>query len=258
MRRLIYVTLVLFVIVITQGQTLVGTYAATMNSKGVMYASDFTVDGEAGAPSFAALKAAHFSMVGTIAYSTFQASDWANLNAWIRSAKSAGFTTFVILNGDGKTFSSAICMAEKVAAMKVDIIILDEMIATYGISEQQLWAGINAIMKVNRAERFIMDEYIPADIQEAYEWTAPYPGIRVATDNYSTQSVIDLGISLASKYGKRAMAWIDFVQAGAATSCYTNLNAWLAYVRGKPVDVLFYYVNADGGWKTNWPTVVNF
>ena len=54
------------------------------------------------------------------------------------------------------------------------------------------------------------------------------------------------------------MAWIDFTAADAAWPCFSNLKAWLAYVAGKPVDVLFYYVDAGGGWKTDWQTVANF
>ena len=255
------IAVTLFVIVATQ--TVAMSYATSTtstNPKGIMIGVQYTVWGDAGGPSFSTLKTAGFTMVGTIAYSNFVSSDWSALKKWIQSAHNAGFTTFVILSGDGKTFSSAVSMSERVAAMSVDLIIIDEPISTYRVTKQQLQTAIQAILAVNKNERFIIDEYVTANIQEAYQWTASYPCVRVATDNYYTQSTITQGITLAAQYGKRASAWIAFAQddMSVLTPCYSNLNNWLAFVKGKPVDVLFYYAGAAGGWQLNWSKVLAF
>jgi len=111
MRKLICVTLALLLLAITLAQTFTGTYAAGGNLKGVMIDYRYAVEGQPGAPSFAALRAAHFSIVGTEAFSTFTVKEWASFASWVRSAQSNGFTTFVILSGDGIPFSSVISTA---------------------------------------------------------------------------------------------------------------------------------------------------
>jgi hypothetical protein len=254
----------LFVVVATQAVAM--SYAATIsvdstptNNKGILIGVQYTVWGDSGGPAFSTLKAAGFTMVGTVAFSNFLSSDWSQLKKWIQAAHDYGFTTFVII-GDPTTFSSAVDMSKRVAAMNVDVIILDEPISRYSVTKQQLQKAINDILAVNKNVHFIIDEYVTANIQEAYQWTTPYPCVRVATDDYYSQSTITLGISLASQEGKRAAAWIAFAQDNMAvlTPCYSNLNNWLGYVKGKPVDVFFYYAGAAGGWQLNWPKVLAF
>jgi len=230
------------------------------NYKGIMLGAQYTAKAQSGGPSFRTLKAAGFIMVGTVAYPDFQSSDWSNLKNWIQAAHNYGFTTFVIITGDRKTFSSAVDMSKRVATMNVDMIIIDEPLSTYNVTEQQLQTAIHDILVVNINERFFIDEYAQSNIQKAYEWTASYPSVRIATDNYYNQSTIDQGISLASQYGKRAATWLEFAQDNMSelTPCYSNFGNWLAYVSGKPVDVLFYYAGAAGGWQTNWPKVLSF
>ena len=87
-------------------------------------------------------------MVGTIAYANFQNSEWAALANWIQIVHQARFTTFVLLFGDRKTFASAIDMAKRVAMMKADIIVIDEPISIYDVSEQQLQMALNQILAV--------------------------------------------------------------------------------------------------------------
>lgn len=232
--------------------------AQTGNRKGLVIDPDFTVYGRSGSPSFGTLKRDEFSIVGTNAYYQFQRWDWTRLGAWTQAVHQTGFITLVNLQGDRHSFSTIIEMARQVAGMKVDIIALDEPLSIYHPSEQQLQSALNSILQVNPRQQILMNEWNSTLIRNAYAWTAKYPNVRIATDQYDDKSVIDLGISQASQYGKKSVVWLIFTRGSSNFDCYLHLDQWLAYVRGKHADVLFWYVDSSGTWLSLWRKVAAF
>jgi hypothetical protein len=224
------------------------------HAKALAIGAEFVVGGRSGAPSFSALNSAGFTVIGTIAYSKWGNREWNQAKTWVSSAKSAGFTTFINFWGDANT---SLKMVKRAAWTGVDIIALDELLGTRHLSQSQLLSVIELGLSINRNLTYIMNEYGSAEINNAYAWTVGYP-VRVATDNYSSMNVIDIGIQLAESYGRKPAAWLIFAKGSADFPCYLNLDAWLLYLKQRPVDTFFWYVDGEGTWQAQWQMVVAY
>ena len=206
-------------------------------------------------PSFADLVKAGFTLVGTQASRWFDTHDWDGIAPWIRAAHSAGLKVFVMIQAEPGTAAGFLETAVSIGA---DVIELDELLARYNTNETQLRSLIEAGLGLNPNLSFIVTEYYSWAVMNAYSWTSNYPSVRVATDNYGDKTIIDLGIQQAEIYGKQALAWLIFAQDDQPFNCLLYLDDWLAYVKQKDVDVLFYWIDPAGDWQTNWAKVQTF
>jgi hypothetical protein len=236
----------------------IGTAHATdiTAEKGLAISSTFIVGDSSPALTFSQIKQAHFTLIGTVAYSTFSLSDWDQLTRWITSAHAAGLTTFI--DYWAKDENTAAEMTSRAASTGTDIVALDELLSSYHLSQTELQAVIDTGLKVNSNLQFILNEFQFDQIKNAYAWTAKYPSVRIATDNYYDKSIIDLGIKLGAAYGKTPAAWLIFSQGSQAFDSYTHLADWLAYAKLKNIDTYFWIVDKAGTWNANWQQVVGF
>jgi len=226
--------------------------------KAVMVDSAYVVGGLAGQPSFVALSLAGFQIVGTGADPAFQSRQWTILRNWIQEAHAAGLGVFINLSGDGHNLSTVIPLIQLAATERTDIIALDEILSTYNVTRQQLQLLINAGLKVNPKLEFFINEFTQQNIENAYAWTANYSAVRIATDNYDNKTIIDLGINLAAHYGKKPITWLIFAKGSRDFNCYGHLASWLAYVKLRHLDVLFWAIDPNGTWRTQWALVSDF
>jgi hypothetical protein len=239
------------------------TKSAAVTGKGLLVEADVIL-GRAikptTPPSFAALKDARFTLVGTSLYPALTNSDLNAIAKWIHSAHDAGLNTTLSigwrLNSTTAT-ESAVAFTKFAATQGANMVDLDELIANYKISRAQLLAVINAGLEVNPQLQFIITEYIPEDLVYAYAWTYNYTMVQIASDSYNTQSIIDLNANLAQKYNKTPMSWLIFSKEGDF-DCYAHLNNWLQYMKQKNVRPLFYEVDSWGTWQRKWTAVQNY
>ena len=232
--------------------------SSIQNLKGLVIDPAFTVYHHSGGPRLETLARTGFTVIGTIAYSEFHDPEWTSLKVWVQSVHATGFVSLVDLTGDQHAFSTEVTMGVRLAAMQVDIISLDEPISMYNLTQPQLHSGMDSILRVNPKQQIMITEYRPDVIEDAYSWTTNYSTVRIATDEYYVKSVIDFGIREASKYGKSPVAWLIFEQGSQDFDCYANLNQWAQYVKDKPVDVFFWYVDRAGTWQAEWHSVAMF
>ena len=214
-------------------------------------------------PTLPQLKQAGFTIVGIGVYSPndeyipFGDKEWNTLANWIKSAHQAGLKTFVHIQDDPRKYKVDQWIS-RAASMGVDVIHLDEMLARYNINAKQLQSLIQAGLKVKPNLLFIVTEYSAGRVSDAYTWTATYPAVRVATDNYDDKSVIDLGIQLAQKYGKKPLAWLIFSQGSTSFDTNVHLDDWIAYVKQRNVNAMFWFIDHRGTWQTQWQKVLAF
>lgn len=149
-------------------------------------------------------------------------------------------------------------VVKKATLNGADVINMDELLARYNLTEQQFKSIIDAGLSVNPNLKYIVNEYRTNYITTAYIWTASYPQVRIATDEYDWKNIMDLGIFLAAQYGKRPLAWLIFVPGSLNFDCYNNLPDWINSVEQRGEDVLFWYVDKNGNWQQNWPIMMNF
>jgi len=223
--------------------------------KGIVYSASYVVKGMGGAPTFSELKKAGFTFVGTIAYLDWKTKDWNQATKWIKSARDAGFVTFIDFWADANL---AVDMAKRAASTGADILAFDEFLTYYHMSQIQLQTIINASLSVNSKLQFILNEPASDQVRNAYEWTAKYPFVRIATDHYYDKTIIDLGIQLSRTYGKKPAAWLIFAGGSESFDCSTHLDDWLTYVKQRQVDTLFWMVDKEGTWPAQWQKVAGF
>lgn len=233
-----------------------GSYSE--NLKGVVIDPDFTSYGNHGGPSLEMLAFRGFGVAGTIAYYDFDESNWIRLGTWLKEVHEVGLLSLVDLWGNGRDFSTEVEMAKRAAALGVDFIALDEPISMYNVTREQLQFIVNSILQVNPSQWILINEYNRGVIKNAYSWTAKYPNVRIATDQYDDRGVIDFGISLASQYGKKSIVWLIFTQGSQDFDCYTHFDEWMKFVTNKSADVFFWYIDRSGLWMARWPLVAAF
>jgi len=236
------------------------TRGTSVYQKTLMIAPQYIFDETSGPPpSFSTLQSAGFTTVGTIAYSTWTPSnEWARTQTWIKSVKAAGFKAAIDLcatNG-----SQILGMTEEAATIGADVVFLDEIISQYPsyVTESVLQSIILAGRSINPNLQYYINEWTQTYLVDAYEWTVNYPYVRVAEDNYNTESIIDYNLNLASQYGKIPAAWLIFAQGTADFNCYVYFTSWLAYAQTKQEDTLFWYVDPAQTYLTNFPRVLAF
>jgi hypothetical protein len=237
------------------GLVYVGLVARDLHEKGLAIAAEYALGLSRGAPSFLQLKIARFSLLGTIADWHWGSHEWNLVSKWIAAAHIAGFRVFIDLIGDERDSSTVMEMTLSAASSGADIIALDEPLARYKMSETSLQSVIEAGLSRNPALQFIINEYEINDIRNAYSWTANYTSVSIATDSYNNKTIIDVGIQLSLKYGKKPLAWLIFAKGSQDFDCYTNLDNWIAYVKERHVEVLFWLIDLRGTWKTQWNKV---
>jgi len=228
------------------------------SEKGVLMDVHIVLDGALGGPSLSDLKQSRFTLVGTCVYSWFTVNNWNALAAWVAAVHREGLRTFVMLWSEAGT---AAAWTSRAASIGVDVVILDELINRYNVTKPQLQSIIQAGLSAKSSLLFIVTEYMRQNVVSAYEWTAEYRCVRVATDNYAHLEIADLGIQLASQYGKRPFAWLMFSSDSTRdlqNACYQNLDTWLTHMKQNEIDPLFYYVDSSGAWKTTWASTSNF
>jgi hypothetical protein len=240
--------------ILAQGSTYV--YAQTATGKAIVIHPNYILNRASGTPSFSDLKKAGFTILGTIIEpgQSYDAQYWMAFKTWISSAKAAGFETMLDFWGDAPT---ALKLAKGAAATGADILALDELLSASHLTKTELLAVINGALQVNPKVSFIMNEYDVMPVENAYAWTVGYP-VRVATDDYYNLNLIDFNIKAAQTYGKKPAAWLLFARGSQNFTCYTDLNTWISYVRQRPVDVFFWFIDPAGTWKANWQTVATF
>ena len=236
----------------TRGQ---GAYQKTL----IIAPQFFFNETSAPAPSFSTLQSGGFTTVGTIAYASWTpGQEWAETQTWIQSVKAAGFKAAIDLcttSGD-----QILNMTEEAATIGADVVFLDEIISQYPsyVTESVLQSIILAGRSINPNLQYYINEWNETYLDDAYAWTVNYPYVQVADDNYNTESVIDYNINLASQYAKTPAAWLIFAQGTQDFQCYEDFSSWLAYAQTKQEDTLFWYVDPNQTYVTDWPLVLAF
>lgn len=232
-------------------------YASTVSvEKGLTISSSYVLGDVSGAPSFSQLKQAGFTLIGTVAYSRFTSSDWRQVAYWVKSAHSAGFTTFI--DYWAENLKTATDMTKQAASTGTDLIALDELLSSYHFKQKELQSTIETGLKVNPKLSFILNEFAADQVRNAYAWTTRYASVRIATDNYYDKMIIDLGIKLGSTYGKKPAAWLIFCKGSQNFDSYTHLTDWISYAKQRNIDTYFWGVDSAGTWTTQWQQVVAF
>jgi hypothetical protein len=240
----------------------VSSVTYTQAEKGLMIDTRVVLN-QLPSPSFQELRQAGFTLVGVGVYSPndeyipFGNREWQTLAGWIKNVHQSGLRAFVHIQDDPTKYEVDKWIT-RAASLGVDVIHLDELIVRYRINELQLKSLIDAGLKVKPDLLFIVTEYSAGFVADAYAWTASYPCVRVATDNYDDKSRIDLGIQLAQQYGKKPMAWLIFGQGTTDFDCYSHLDEWITYVKQSNLDGLFWFVDHRGTWEAQWEKVAAF
>jgi len=234
-------------------QLSVRPYAAYTNSERGIAIEDMVLFRNATSPSLSELKQAGFTLVGTYAEPWFDSWHWGVITNWMTSAHKLGLRTFLMIYD---TPSNDVALATKAVSLGSDVLMLDELLSRYNTTRDQLRSIINAGLTAKNRLQFIVNEYVPRNIQNAYAWTSDLSSVRIATDNYDNKSIIDLDISLSANYGKKPLAWLIFAQGSQDFDCYLHLDSWLTYVKQTNINVLWWFVDAAGTWQTQWPLVI--
>jgi hypothetical protein len=212
-------------------------------------------------PSFSELKKAGFTLVGTqvrAGWGTTEYNSWTEVTTWISSAHKMGLRTFGLIGIEAINVTAMIDVVVKAVSNGVDVIVLDELIARYAFNQTQLESIIVAGLNAKPTLEFIIVEYNPVQIRQAYLWTANYPSARIASDNYSDKTVIDLGANLAAQYGKIHLVWLIFSQGTSNFPSYVNLDSWIQYVKQTGLPTLFWQIDEQGTWQANWSKVAAY
>ena len=248
--------LTLFLMVSTQ--LTVASHAQSIGEKGIVFGSDVVLKGLP-SPSFADLRQAGFTLVGTNTKSWYGSWEWDRVRAWLKSADDAGFRTFVNFWAEPNEAARTV---KRLISMGVDVIVWDEPISRYNVGESQMQSVINTAIMTPRHKSellFIINEWDKDNVAKAYEWTAEYKSVVIATDDYGDKTVIDLGIKLAQQYGKTPFAWLIFSIDEREFPCYKALDEWIAYAKQRNLGgVLFWVVDSTGTWQTQWQKVAAF
>ena len=237
------------------------TPTAPTLDKGLMISLEYLPGMLSGArfgPSFSELGLAKFNLVGTMVYGNNEPRTWDLITDWILAAHAAGFRTFVNLYGDETNVSTVAEFTRLAAYTGTDIVALDEVISIFNMTQPQLEAVIEAGLAANPRLRFIINEWSPDRVRNAYDWTAKYAPVSVATDNYYNKTVIDLGIQLAVRYGKRPISWLIFIKGSQDFDCSKNLDDWITYVETRQIGAMFWAIDTAGTWTSQWSKVVAF
>jgi hypothetical protein len=244
--------------VVTCGPSSVAAGSSTMCTKAIVFAPEYVTKNLAGAPSLSQLKSAGFTMAGVIAYQWFESYHWGKVSRWISLVHSAGLTTFVNVRGDKNNPAGLAAMAKLAGGTKADVVALDEPLSWSHMNLAQLQSTISTLASAYPTLRVLINEYSAPQIANAYAWTAKYPNVRVATDEYDNKRTIDYGMHLGQTYAKSPAAWIIFAKGSLNFDSYVHLDSWLTYAKGKNVDVLFWYIDTSNTWRAQWQKVAAF
>lgn len=234
-------------------QLSVRPYGAYTNSERGIAIEDMILFRNLNSPSLSDLKQAGFTLVGTYTEPWFDNWHWGVIKDWMTSAHKLGLRTFIMLMD---TPANDVVLAKRAVSLGADVVVLDEILARYNATCDQLRAIINVGLQSKARLQFIINEYVPSNIQDAYAWTSDFPSVRIATDNYYSQNTIDLSISLSQTYNKKPLVWLIFSQGSQNFDCYLHLDSWITYTKQKNVDTLWWFVDAAGTWQTQWQNVV--
>jgi hypothetical protein len=234
------------------------------HDKGILLGFDVLISGLP-SPSLTDLKQAGFTLVGTYVKSG-SASEWNTISAWIKAAKASGFRTFVMAGPAEETTLTdvvkvTIDFVKKAAMLGADIIELDELVTCpycTGFSKSQLQSIIEDGLAVNPTLEFVVTDWSTQALNTLFSWTSEYACVRVANDNYNNKGMIDLDVQLSGQYRKAPLTWLIFSKGSSNFDCYLNLNDWITYVKQAGVDALFYWVDPNGTWQTQWSSIVAF
>lgn len=256
--NLVAIASILFAILFMQLLGQVSATSTESRTKGIVFGSEYVTRNLAGAPTLSQLKGAGFTMVGVIAYEWFETFHWQKVARWITSVHATGLTTFVNVRSDRNQPAAMATMVGLAANTGADVLALDEPISWSNMTQAQLQSTISFLTSLHPNIRVLINEYSVPQIADAYAWTAKYSKVSVATDDYYNKQTIDYGARLAQSYGKTPTAWIIFSKGSQNFDSYTHLDSWLTYVKGKNVDVLFWYIDAANTWQTQWQKVAAY
>ena len=234
-------------------------YAASLNvrrqpTKGLLI--DVGMLGSGNIPTLSDLRQARFTLVGTQVTGD---GDWPKIGSWITSVHQEGLRAFVFITTYvTKDLQVTGAWTKKAASLGADVVILDEIISGSNADATAMWSIIEAGLAVNPNLQFIITEYDSYSLQVAYSWTSQYPSVRVANDEYDSKSRIDVNIQLGLNYRKRAYTWLVFNGVSQNFDCYLHLDDWMTYVKQRNTDVLFYWINGNPAWATQWPKAQSF
>jgi hypothetical protein len=228
----------------------------TQTEKALMVGSDVILK-SLSAPSLSELKQAGFTMLGTDALANYTDANWSAVAAWVKSLHNAGFRAFAIIKAEPKI---AIELTKKSASIGADVVVFDELIERFGMTQPQFLAIIVAGYTVKQDLQFIVTEYSPGSVTKAYSWSGRYDSVRVATDSYNNKSIMDLGIDLAAEYHKKPLVWLIFGPSEQTYDCYDHLSDWISYSKSRNLEALFWYVDPWGIWQRNgmWQIVAGY
>jgi hypothetical protein len=208
-------------------------------------------------PSLQTLREAGFTLVGTTLDHRFTSSQLKTIAGWIDAVKASGLRSFLRLSTKMDP-DIASTWVKKAALMGPDVVLLDELLGRYYATKEQLQTIISNGVKQKGGLQFIVTEYSIQDLANAYAWTAQYPNVRVASDDYIHKGTIDSEVTLAEEYNKRPLVWLIFSQGSMDFDCYLNLDEWIAYVKQQNVDTTFWWVDPSGTWTTHWSAILSF
>jgi len=250
-------------------QTMMPAYAAklivlrrtayTQHEKGLLI-DIRTLVRNAPAPSLPDVRAANFTLVGTYV-DTGSNTEWNTIAKFVKQVHAAGMRAFVMMGPPQLLdYQLAPQWVKKAATVGADVVELDELVGNLDFTKDQLLSVIDAGLAANRGLQFIVTEfeYPNHALSNAFEWTASYPSVRVANDDYVTIDYIDLEVQLAQQYQKIPLTWLIFSKGSADYECYLHLTDWIAYTQQKNVDALFFFVDPWGDWQTQWPLAASF
>jgi hypothetical protein len=216
-----------------------------------------TITRNVASPSLSSLKAAGFTLVGTY-IDTASSAEWTTIASFLKQVHIAGMRAFVCVMVGTPKPETSVQWVKKAASIGADVIELDELVGTLHYTKQQLLSVIDAGLKGNSKLQFIVTEFEYPDhaLSNAFEWLSSYPSVRVANDDYTTMTYIDLEARLARQYGKVPATWFMFSPLGTSgTDCYRNLDVWITYAKQRNVNALLYIIDPWSVWQTQWSKV---
>jgi len=261
---IVLIAFLTFAQVFSQVQAVPSTTAATYanQEKGLMIHVHVIQDGLP-SPSLSELRQSGFTLLGTQVYlgsgqDPLGWGGWSAIASWIKLVHNEGLRAFVLIGLEKASVKTITDLVKKAASIGADVIVLDELIARYAITQKNLKSILDAGLRASPSLQFIVVEYTPNAITNAYAWTSSYKSVRVATDNYYDMSTMDLGVKLATQYGKSPLVWLIFSPGSKDFPCYADLDSWMAYAKQLGLSALFWKIDEEGAWQTKWQSVLRF
>ena len=206
-------------------------------------------------PTFSALKAAGFNLLGTAVFDTYGSSEWSTISDWIQTVHQAGFNAFIMV-ASTSTPDNYAAWVQRAASIGADIVNLDELMTT--LNQKSLTQVLTAGFNVNPNLGYVITEWDPQLVKKAFHWTSDMSSVCVADDDYSHIEMIDYEIQLATKYNKRPLVWLQFTPGSQLFDCYANFDTWVQTAKQRGVDAQFWRIDSTGYWVQNWPLVASY